>query len=301
METIAAPTTLIDVSVVIPTHNRAHLLEQVVEGFLHQSHPAERYEIIVADDGSDDNTAAVLATLSTRSPTRMQVLRLPARGPAATRNAAIEAATGTLVLMAGDDVIPEPDLVARHLAAHQAHGDNAAILGTAPFRHPDGNTWMTEWLTRKHLGYAALTQGQELTCYHFITANVSVPRVLLQAVNGFDTTFPAAAAEDIELGRRLEAAGMRLFFHPEASAVHLHPLTLAAYRRRLIKTGRGLATLKRLHPDMTVLRPPRRQRLGVVWCWNPFKTLTFVLLYAWSVIWTLHGWQQGENKQIRSR
>ena len=293
---------MLDLSVVIPTRNRAPLLERVILGFLHQDTRKDRFEIVVADDGSTDETAEMLPGLSAPAPDRVRSIRLDHQGPAAARNRAIQEARGRLVLMVGDDTVPAPDLVASHVLAHRSHGDapEVAVLGAAPFSDFAGrSTWMEQWLNRKHLGYVWLTPRGRLPFYHFLTSNISLKRSFLLETGGFDESFPAAAAEDIELGNRLEKGGMCLFFHPEAKARHIHPLTLSGYRRRMLKTGESLHTLKQLHPEVQALNPPGRRRFRSVWAWNPLKCAYFAFLYAWSVSWTLAGWRNATTRTSR--
>lgn len=297
----------LDLSVVIPTRGRADLLGRVVRGFLAQDWPDHRFEVVVSVDGAAegaaDGTGALLAGLAAEASATIRVVSGPAGGPAVARNRGIAAARGTIVMMVGDDTIPAGDLVRRHVGAHRAHGDGreTAVAGTAPFTELDGSsTWLSEWMNRKHLGYPWLTPGAEVPFYRFVTSNVSVKRALLEQVGGFDEAFPAAAAEDIELGRRLAAAGMRLFFHPEAHADHVHPHTLGDYRRRMLKTGDALHTLAAKHADVQALTPPGRRRLRVVWTLNPVKSIYFAFLYVWSVGWTLAGWRRAQRARTRA-
>jgi glycosyltransferase involved in cell wall biosynthesis len=100
------------VSVIIPTYNRAELISQAIDSVLAQTVPA--HEIIVADDGSTDDTAAVVAAYGDR----VRYLALPHRGqPAATRNAGIRAATGVLLAFLDSDDLFLPDKLARQIAA----------------------------------------------------------------------------------------------------------------------------------------------------------------------------------------
>src|SRR5437867_126575 len=96
----------IAVSVIVPTYNRAATLAQSLESILGQS--CSDFELIVADDGSTDDTAAVLA----RYGGRVRVLRLEHRGVAAARNAALAAALGECVAFHDSDDVALPDRLA---------------------------------------------------------------------------------------------------------------------------------------------------------------------------------------------
>jgi len=78
------------VSVIIPTFNRASLLERAIRSVYKQT--LLPYEVLVIDDGSTDETAEVLNTLSEKSLLPLKVIRTPNRGPAAARNRGIAAA-----------------------------------------------------------------------------------------------------------------------------------------------------------------------------------------------------------------
>ncbi len=89
------------VSIVVPTHNRAHLLGRAVRSVLAQTH--QDWELIVVDDGSEDDTQAVLAGF--RDPRIRSLRNDPALGVSRARNAGILAArpSGYLAFLDDDD------------------------------------------------------------------------------------------------------------------------------------------------------------------------------------------------------
>src|SRR5437867_4956354 len=95
------------VSVIVPCRNGARFLAEALDSALAQTHPAT--EVIVVDDGSVDDTPAVLA----RYAGRVRVLRQPNRGPSAARNAALGVARGEYVAFLDADDRFLPDQVAR--------------------------------------------------------------------------------------------------------------------------------------------------------------------------------------------
>jgi len=100
------------ISVIIPTCNRWEVLRQVLCSLDEQESEGWPFEVIVADDGSADDTPALLARSSFSYP--FDYLRQDRRGPAAARNAALRKAAGRIILFLNDDCLAAPDLLARH-------------------------------------------------------------------------------------------------------------------------------------------------------------------------------------------
>src|SRR5262249_59542683 len=84
----------------------------------------------------------------------------------------------------------------------------------------------------------------------FYTPNTSLSRGLLLDVGLFDTTFPHAAWEDIEIAYRLEKRGMRIVYRPEAVARHHHDISFASFRRRQRRSGESAAIFFAKHPEL---------------------------------------------------
>lgn len=258
----------VELSVVVPTFQRAALLDRCLTA-LTVAGAGRAYEVVVVDDGSTDSTGDVLDRHLGRLP--MTALRQPRNaGPAAARNRGLSEARGRLVLFVDDDVVAAPDLLSAHLALHQAAGDeHLAVLGRVDW-HPDLTvTPFMRWLDRSGLQFAYdtwLQEGPVVPPYAaFYTANLSLPRRLLEEVGGFDERFPFPAYEDMELAHRLTARGLRMVYRPHALAWHARPIDLATFRRRMAMVSASAALLREAAPDFPLeddhlLHHDRRRR-----------------------------------------
>lgn len=239
-------------SVVIPTYQRAALLDRCLSALVTATAVAD-VEVVVVDDGSTDDTAAVLQRYADRLPLTALVQPRNA-GPAAARNRGVQAARADLVLFLDDDVVVTPDLLEMHLALHAEAGDPLlCILGRVDW-HPDLTvTPFMRWLDRSGLQFAYetwLREGPVDPPYAaFYTANLSVRRDLLMRVGGFDERFPYPAYEDMELAFRLSQQGLRMEYRPAALAWHARAIDLATFRRRMQMVARSAALLGRAAPD----------------------------------------------------
>jgi glycosyltransferase involved in cell wall biosynthesis len=241
------------ISVVIPTRGRAAELRATLEALARQRPPRGGFEVVVVSDGHDRRTAAVLERPSASASVPVVAAETHGAGPAAARNAGIALATGELILFLGDDTAPlGDDLVLRHAELHAGTPPTYAVLGrvawdeskraATPFMH-----WLSE--SGRQFAFDRMIAGPVPASRHFYSAHVSLKRDLLRAVGGFDERFPFAAVEDLELGVRLDAAGLELDYHPELVVAHDHPTTLAESLLRAERVGRSAALYGTLHPE----------------------------------------------------
>src|SRR5438093_498275 len=214
--------------------------------------PAE-FEVVVVDDGSTDDTLAMLAAL--RTPFALRVLAEPHRGPNAARNRGIAAARGRIVLFTGDDMIPGPSFLEAHLKFHGSHGEERdALLGLIEWSPEIRVTPLMEHVVSpaggQQFNFAEVRDGKaEFNLFY--TSNVSLKRsFLLRQETWFDTDFTYPACDDIELGYRLRRQGMVLHFRPQAVTYHHHELTTAGFVRRQRMAGRMSVVLTRKHPEL---------------------------------------------------
>lgn len=237
-------------SVVIPTYRRPDVLFRVLDALGSQESPPD-FEVIVVDDGSGDSTAERLRAYAPRYPFRPFFQENS--GPARARNRGVTEARGSHVLFLGDDTVPEPPLLAVHAESHALAGESpVAVLGyttwprgrkVSPFLHHINEYGL-------QFGYGLIEDPEAVPFNFFYTSNISLRRRLLEEAGLFDTTFPHAAWEDIELAYRLSAGGMKILYRPRAVARHHHDITFASFRRRQEKSGEAAAIFFEKHPEL---------------------------------------------------
>lgn len=228
------------ISVVIPTYNRYSVLMRTLKALHDPLLETSSYEVIVVDDGSTDATPTMMPDLASSLPYKLLYLRQANRGPAAARNRGVAAACGDLILFIGDDIIPQPGLIAAHLRAHQVHPQQQiAILGYTPW-HPDvSQTPLAQWWEDNRFRYRALLEGKTPDFSFFYTSNISVKRTFLSEGELFDENFIYAAYEDTDLAYRLAQLGLKVIFEPAALAYHYHETDLKAICHQMELTGRA--------------------------------------------------------------
>jgi glycosyltransferase involved in cell wall biosynthesis len=238
------------VSVVIPTYERPDTLVLVLDALGSQREPP-LFEVVVVDDGSRDETPQRLAAYRPRYPFRS--IRQPNCGPAGARNRGVRAAEGSIVLFLGDDTVPESELLSVHARAHAEPRDHpVAVLGyttwprdrrVSPFLHHINSYGL-------QFGYALIEDPESVPFNFFYTSNISLARELLLSAGLFDTSFPHAAWEDIEIAYRLMRRGMKIVYRPAAVARHHHEITFESFRRRQEKAGEAAAVFYSKHPEL---------------------------------------------------
>lgn len=229
-------TRAISLSVVVPTFNRRPSLARLLDALAAQTHHPRDFEVVVVDDGSTDDTSAWLR--AARTPHSLRLLEQVHAGPAAARNRGVASASGEVVVFFDDDVVPAPDALSVHAAAHRCSVDRVVIgplLPPAGWRRPSWIRWEEQKLVTQ---YEAMARGL-YSCTHrqFFTGNASLRRDSLLAAGGFDPAF--GRAEDVELGYRLAERGMRFVFEPSARVWHYPVRSFAAWRRTPYRYGRA--------------------------------------------------------------
>ncbi|MCP5070997.1 MAG: glycosyltransferase [bacterium] len=245
---------------VIPTFERHEKLEACVASLATQENVTAISDVVIADDGSQNDTTAWLEAAPRRDwPFSLRILRLRHRGPAAARNAGVRAAKGELVAFTGDDCRLAPGWVKTHLLGH-ATGTARSVLGhttwlpaleVTPFMHYQENGG-------SQFAYGRIADPDHTGWRFYYTTNISTPRHLLLE-HPFEERFPAARYEDMELGWRLDRAGHKICYRPEALAWHDHPIGFESFRARCPEYGEYATLFHQLHPEDEALA----QALGI--------------------------------------
>ncbi len=232
---------MIQLSVILPTYNRCKTLVKTLHALFAQEQIArDAWDVIVVNDGSTDETQAVVMDLKPQAPVPLTYLQQANSGPAKARNVGIRAASAPLVFIMGDDILASPTLLARHIAAHERYSQPGdAILGRVTWSPALTVTPFMRWWGENRFRFSELVQGIVKPDFTFFyTCNISVKRAFLLEHGLFDEDFRAAAYEDTELAHRLNQAGLHIHFEPEAGAYHEHPTDVLTACRRMETIGR---------------------------------------------------------------
>lgn len=231
---------MLTASVCIPTFNRRDRLKSVLDALQRQT-ATDRFEVIVAIDGSTDGTGAMLASLHPRYLLRWTLQ--PNRGIAAARNAAARLAGNDVLIFLDDDQLAEPELVAAHLEAQERLGD-VIVQGSYPLAAGFDRRGPSLAYERARAG--AMSAKPDLAS-NLWGANFSVRRDTWSRVGGFDEAFVGWGSEDTDFGLRLAGLSIPLIFCGAALSYHQHSVGYAAFRRQAYSAGRAAVRLSRKH------------------------------------------------------
>jgi GT2 family glycosyltransferase len=243
------------ISVVVPTYNRLDTLRHVIPSLLAQDLRRGEYEVVVADSNSIDGTADYLAGVAREAPF-VRHLPGPYTGRAAARNAGIGAARAPVVLFTDADIIASPDLLSRHLAHHEQAGARAIVGMEVQVSSYDD--YLAKRNDRTKRAPLHGEKPKRLSWLYFLTGNASAPRAELERVGRFDEDFTGYGHEDLELGYRLQTAGIPIEYEPNAVNYHWHPVPWREQQQKYELAGKSTVRFYRKHPAFDV-----KLRLGM--------------------------------------
>jgi glycosyltransferase involved in cell wall biosynthesis len=237
----------LSVSVVIPTHNRAALLRELLDGLSVQSYPLQQVEVIVVADGCRDGTWELLQRYE--APYKLSFHQLPGMGAATARNHGAQHASGNLLLFLDDDIQPAPQLIEAHASIHLREQDCVVMGYLPPIVQSTVDFFQIELRSWWEAAFEAMGKpGHRFTYTDLLSGNFSLRSLLFHRVGGFDVTLQCR--EDYELGARLLQAGAQFKYAPNALGYHCETTDLPRSLQRKYNEGRADIAIGRLHPDL---------------------------------------------------
>lgn len=220
-------------SVVITTKNRLSILKQCLEALLTSTARDAIKDIVVVDDGSDDNETPVYLRAMTGTERIKYVRNEVSRGPAFARNRGIERVDSNFTLIIGDDVKVAPDTIEKFIEHVKNYGlDRASVIGhIQPW---DYKLTAFEWWCSNggsQFAYYRIKKEEQwdIGDEFFYTSNIITPTSVLRDYP-FDESFPYARYEDRELGYRLKKAiDHKIRYLADAKSVHMHKIRFKSW------------------------------------------------------------------------
>lgn len=226
------------ISVVLPCRNAERTIGEQLAALAGQTWTGT-WELVVADNGSNDTTTQIVHRYGGRLPLRL-VDAVGSRGAAHARNVgAHEARHGTLVFCDADDVVASDWLavMARALAAHEVVAARAEMTAL--------NEDWTRVAREEVDGLPRLPFPPHLPFAS--TYGFGVHRALHESVGGFDESL--AALHDVDYSIRLQLAGARLHYEPAAVVHYRNRASLGAIYRQAVAYAQDMACIQRRHGE----------------------------------------------------
>jgi glycosyltransferase involved in cell wall biosynthesis len=242
-------------SVIIPAYNADGRIAPLLEALEHQDIPREDYEIIVVDDGSNDDTAEVVKSFS-----NVRLLQQHNRGPATARNLGAYNANGEIVLFTDSDCIPTSNWISQMVTPLL----NPQVVGVKGVYRTQQKLLIARFIQAEYQDkYRKMSKKKSID---FIdTYSAAYRKELFFKYHGFDENFPVPSAEDVEFSFRLSEAGHLMVFNPQAVVNHIFEDTLWGYIRKKFKNGFWRLMAVRHHPTKILhdSHTPQIQKLQI--------------------------------------
>jgi len=263
-------------SVVIPVYNAGSTLAHCLGALADQSLAREKYEILVVDDGSRDATRQRVASFGAR------LLSQPHKGPAVARNLGVRESQGDIILFTDADCEPSPHWVEALMRALE----DPEVTGAKGIYATRQKALIARFVQLEYEDKYDKMKRER--CIDFVdTYSAAYRKEILLREGGFDSAFPRASGEDVDLSYRLSRRGYKLVFVPEAVVYHRHVGTLGGYLRRKFYVGFWRVLMYRKSPEKMIAdsHTPQSLKLQCI-----LATVSIALLLAFPLLPRLAIW-----------
>jgi GT2 family glycosyltransferase len=251
------------VSVIVPTFNRAAMLEGCLRSVGEQVWPTDRLEVVVVDDGSTDATSRVAAAWSR---TAIACLRQSNQGSAAARNTGAARASGQLLVFLDDDMILDRTYIAGLVDEHHCQPRVVSMATEVPWLAPDPTMYARVQAGLREVS-PAREGGIDVDFTQCVTNNLAVERADFDMIGRMQDVAGDGATTwgDVDFGYRAARLGFR--FRRSLSARCWHrdytSADLASAARRAERVAMMAVPLLRRHPELADHLPMFRDKLPI--------------------------------------
>ncbi|KKO52898.1 glycosyltransferase [Paenibacillus sp. DMB20] len=231
------------VTLMVPAHNEGKVITQTVEALLALDYPPDRYEIIVINDNSSDNSSELLARLQARFPTRQLTIIntdnvTGGKGKSNALNIGFKQSKGEYIAIYDADNTPEKTAL-RYLVGEIAHDPTlGAVIGKFRTRNRNASL-LTRFINIETLSFQWMAQAGRWKLFKLCTipgTNFIMRREIIEEIGGWDVK---AIAEDTEISFRIYMMGYRIKFQPKSVTWEQEPQTLKVWFKQRTRWAKG--------------------------------------------------------------
>ena len=231
------------VSVLVPAHNEGLVVQRTVRSLLNFDYPDEKYEIIVINDNSSDDTESIIADLAAEFPqNRLMCIStdkvVGGTGKSNALNIGFSAAKGSVIAIYDADNTPEPGalrLLVENLVADPKAG---AVIGKFRTRNRNASI-LSRFVNIETLSHQCMNQAGRFFFFKLCTipgTNYVIRREIVEQVGGWDVK---ALSEDTEISFRIYRMGYYIKQLPQAVTWEQEPHLLPVWFRQRVRWAKG--------------------------------------------------------------
>ncbi|CAH1196866.1 Poly-beta-1,6-N-acetyl-D-glucosamine synthase [Paenibacillus allorhizoplanae] len=231
------------VSIMVPAHNEGKVITKTVESLLALSYPHNRYEIIVINDNSSDNSSVLLGNLQSKYPGRNLIILNTdnvkgGKGKSNALNLGFKLSKGELIAIYDADNTPEKTALT-YLVSEITHDASlGAVIGKFRTRNRDASL-LTRFINVETLSFQWMAQAGRWKLFKLCTipgTNFIVRRSIIEQMGGWDVK---AIAEDTEISFRIYLMGYKIKFQPKSVTWEQEPQTVKVWFKQRTRWAKG--------------------------------------------------------------
>ncbi len=231
------------VSVLVPAHNEGKVIEKTAKSLLAFDYPKDKYEIIIINDNSSDNSAEILSDISNEFKDRNFIVintdkTNGGKGNSNALNIGFEMSKGEIIAVYDADNTPEKNALKYLVNTLVKDNSLGAVIGKFRCRNKEVNL-LTKFINIETLTFQWMAQAGRWKLFKLCTipgTNFVIRRSILEEINGWDTK---AITEDTELSFRIYRMGYKIKFMPLAVTWEQEPQTLKVWFKQRSRWAKG--------------------------------------------------------------
>ncbi len=231
------------VSIMVPAHNESIVIRKTVQALLALDYPKDKYEIIVINDNSSDDSAGVLKKIQEKNPDRKLIVINTdnvsgGKGKSNALNIGFSVSSGSVIAIYDADNTPEPDALTLLVENLMSDDKLGAVIGKFRTRNRNASL-MTRFVNIETLAYQCMNQAGRWFFFKLCTipgTNFVMRRSIIESIGGWDTK---ALSEDTEISFRIYRMGYKIKLMPLAVTWEQEPQLLRIWLKQRTRWAKG--------------------------------------------------------------
>jgi cellulose synthase/poly-beta-1,6-N-acetylglucosamine synthase-like glycosyltransferase len=264
-------------SIIIPVKSEQRVIGRLLDALSRLTYRRDRFEVIIVEDGSDDETPAICSEYSQKKSLDLKILQKPfSDGKPSALNYGLKEARGDIVAIFDADSVPSPDILT-NVRCYFDDSNVAAVQGRTLSVNSEQNM-LTKFLSYEETAWCeAYLRGKDVLglFVHLRGSCQFVRRTTLERVKGFDET---VLAEDVDLSARLTERGYKIRYASDVQSWQESPAHVKQLLIQRVRWFRGTMEIAFKYGRL-MAKPSRRSFDAEATLFGPFVLIASLLTY----------------------